>query len=279
MKQNRSQPMSPPSLSRTTPLRSTVGRLLACLLVCLFSSGLPVSAQAQPLDVQALMTDLRAPDRDISDRMRDAQRKPVEVLQFLQLEQGMSALDVYAAGGYYTFVLSRAVGERGKVFAQNSPTASRYDEDRTDMTQGEALNGKIARGQLHNVVRIDRRLSENGLDDAALDFILVSQILHDYYNRSPQAAHALLTELYRILKPGGIVGIIDHSGSAGNDNTRLHRMLKTQAIEAATDAGFVVEAESNLLSNSQDNPRRSIFEPALNRGTDQFVLRLRKPEA
>jgi len=234
---------------------------------------------AHAFDPATLTLSLQSPDRDISDRMRDAARKPVEVLQFLGLQSGMTALDVYAAGGYYTFVLSRAVGDEGRVYAQNSPAASRYDEDRTDMTQGEALDIKIARGNLHNVVRIDRAIRDNGLPDESVDFILVSQILHDYYNRSPASAHSLLTELHRLLKPGGVLGIIDHTGAEGNDNNRLHRMLKSDAITALTRAGFELDAESDLLFNAADNPRRSIFDPLLNRGTDQFLLRMRKPGA
>ncbi|MEX0740259.1 MAG: methyltransferase domain-containing protein [Pseudohongiella sp.] len=231
------------------------------------------------LDPETLRASLQGSDRDIADRMRDAARKPVEVLAFLGLQEGMTVLDVYAAGGYYTFILSRAVGSEGTVYAQNSPRALRFDEDRTDMTQGDALAGKIETGNLSNVIRIDRPINDNQLPDSSVDFILVSQILHDYYNGSPARAHGLLTELYRLLKPGGIVGIIDHTGVEGNDNQRLHRMLKAQAIEAVTRAGFTVEAESDLLANSNDNPRRSIFDPMLNRGTDQFLLRLRKPGA
>jgi len=238
-----------------------------------------VSTSAYALDPLALRENLQSSDRDIADRMRDAARKPVEVLTFLGLQEGMTALDVYAAGGYYTFVLSRAVGSQGTVYAQNSPRALRYDEDRTDITQGDALAGKIENGNLANVIRIDRAISDNGLPDSSVDFILVSQILHDYYNGSPARAHGLLVELYRLLKPGGIVGIIDHNGVAGNDNRRLHRMLKPQAIDAVIRAGFNVEAESDLLTNSNDNPRRSIFDPMLNRSTDQFLLRLRKPGA
>lgn len=246
--------------------------MIATTLLLICTSG-------YAFDPQALRDSLRGSDRDIADRMRDDARKPVDVLSFLGLQEGMTALDVYAAGGYYTFVLSRAVGEDGTVYAQNSPRALRYDEDRTDMTQGDALAGKIEKGNLTNVIRIDRAISNNGLPDASIDFILVSQILHDYYNGSPGHAHSLLLELHRRLKPGGIVGIIDHSGSDGNDNQRLHRMLKTQALDAVTRAGFVVEAESDLLANPNDNPRRSIFDPLLNRGTDQFLLRLRKPGA
>ncbi|TFH70321.1 methyltransferase domain-containing protein [Gammaproteobacteria bacterium LSUCC0112] len=256
-----------------------IARLVFLCLLPLSVLTVPMHSLAQPFDAAALTESLRGADREISDRMRDAARKPVEVLQFLGLKQGMTVLDVYAAGGYYTFVMSRAVGSDGTVYAQNSPTASRYDEDRSDMTQGEALEGKIINGKLDNVVLIHQRISETGLADASVDFIMVSQILHDYYNRSPRAAHELLIELYRIVKPGGIVGIIDHTGTAENDNNRLHRMQKSQALDAATRAGFSVEAESDLLSNARDNPRRSIFDPALNRGTDQFLLRLRKPDA
>lgn len=246
----------------------TVGMLL--LLAC---------SNSFAMDPQALHESLRGSDRDVADRMRDEARRPVEVLTFLGLEEGMTALDVYAAGGYYTFILSHAVGSEGVVYAQNSPRALRYDEDRTDMTQGDVLAGKIENGNLANVVRIDRAINDNGLPDESVDFILVSQILHDYYNGSPARAHGLLVELYRLLKPGGLVGVIDHNGAQGNNNRRLHRMQKSQAIDAVTRAGFSVEAESDLLTNANDNPRRSIFDPLLNRGTDQFLLRLRKPGA
>ena len=250
------------------------------LSVCFGSAALwlfAVTGWAQPIDAEWLQRSINGPDREIADRMRDSARQPVAVLQFLGLQSGMSVLDVYAAGGYYTFILSRAVGPQGRVYAQNSPRALRYEEDRTDITQGDALTQKIASGSLDNVIRVDRAISETGLPANSMDLVLVSQILHDYYNRSPASAHTLLTEVFRVMKPGAVLGIIDHSGSAGNDNNRLHRMQKVQAYEALQRAGFVVEAESDLLANSNDNPRRSIFDPLLNRGTDQFLLRAIKP--
>jgi predicted methyltransferase len=243
----------------------------AALLIC------PEPGRTQPIDSVELQRSISGPDREIADRMRDSARKPVEVLQFLGLQSGMAVLDVYAAGGYYTFILSRAVGPQGIVYAQNSPRALRYEEDRTDITQGDALTQKIAAGKLDNVIRVDRAISETNLPANSIDFVLVSQILHDYYNRSPASAHSLLTEVFRIMKPGAVLGIIDHTGTAENDNNRLHRMQKAQAYDALQRAGFVVEAESELLANSNDNPRRSIFDPLLNRGTDQFLLRAVKP--
>ena len=144
-----------------------------------------ITVTAQPaddpvLDTQALSETLTHTERDITDRVRDEQRKPVQVLQFLGLKPGMTALDVYAAGGYFTYVLSKAVGPAGTVLAQNSPRALRYDEDRSDITQGDALAQKINTGRLSNVVRIDRPVDDMALSPASVDFILLSQILHDY---------------------------------------------------------------------------------------------------
>ena len=83
--------------------------------------------RAQDLDLQALRHALSGPDREVTDFIRDETRKPVEVLDFLGIKPGMAILDVYAAGGYYTFILSKAVGPNGKVYAQNTPRGLRYD--------------------------------------------------------------------------------------------------------------------------------------------------------
>lgn len=255
----------------TAPM--TVLLCLLMLLTLLFS----MPAAASGFDRRALEAALESTDRDIMDRMRDSQRRPVDVMEFLGVESGMHALDVYAAGGYYTFVLSRAVGLTGRVYAQNAASAAGYEQGRSEVTQGDALDATIERGSLINVVRVDRGVNNMGLEPASLDFVLLSQILHDYYNRSPQRALAMLNTLYRTMKPGAILGVIDHSGIPGQNNERLHRMVKSDAVDIVQAAGFVLEEESDLLANPADNPRRSIFDPMLNRDTDQFLLKFRKP--
>jgi predicted methyltransferase len=247
---------------------------LTCFSVVILSL---LNSHVVALDKNALAEALRAPERDLSDRLRDPARKPIEVLEFLGVDTGMSVLDVYAAGGYYTLILSKAVGLTGRVYAQNTPRGLRYEEDRSDVTQGEVLEMKIAANNLINVVRVDRPVTDMALPPGSLDVVLVSQIFHDYYNDNPRRAQAVLNEIMTALKPGGVLGMIDHVGVAEQNNRRLHRMQKADAIAAAERAGFVLEAESDLLANPNDNYRRSIFDPMLNRGTDQFLLRLKKP--
>lgn len=246
------------------------------LLALFLSSALMGSALAQGLDTGALEAALSDPKREVSDFIRDDTRRPVQVLEFLELEAGMTVLDLYAAGGYYTYILSKAVGDGGRVYAQNTERGLRFVEDRQNITQGEALNTKIEQGQLDNVVQIIRPLSEIELNAESLDFVMLAQTLHDYYNPNSERALEMLLQVKELLKPGGILGITDHVGVAGLDNRDLHRMEIQQAIEIALQAGFEVES-SDLLRVSTDDHSRSIFDPRLNRSTDRFLLKLVKP--
>ena len=242
-----------------------------------FVSMLFVSAcLGQNLDTRALELALSGPDREVTDFARDSARKPVQVLDFLGIQTGMTVLDLYAAGGYYTFILSKAVGENGMVYAQNTERGLRFVEDRQNISQGEALNAKIERGNLRNVVQIIRPLSEIGLAENSVDLVVVAQTLHDYYNPNPKRALEMLLQLRLLLKPGGVLGITDHVGVAGRDNRDLHRMEIQQAMELAEQAGFEVE-RSEVLRVSTDDHSRSIFDPRLNRSTDRFLLKLTKP--
>lgn len=231
--------------------------------------------QGQSFDTRALEIALSGPDRDVSDFARDSARKPVEVLDFLGVRPGMTVLDLYAAGGYYTFILSKAVGENGTVYAQNTERGLLFVEDRQNISQGEALNAKIKRGKLDNVIQIVRPLSEIGLAANSIDMIMVAQTLHDYYNPNPERALDMLLQLRVLLKPGGVLGITDHVGVAGRDNRDLHRMEIQQAVELAEQAGFEVET-SAILRVASDDHSRSIFDPRLNRSTDRFLLKLSK---
>lgn len=257
--------------------RTALSKILGLLSVtALTLSGYP--APAQDLDLQALRRALSGPDREVTDFVRDEVRKPVEVLDFLGIRPGMQVLDVYAAGGYYTFILSKAVGINGKVFAQNTPRGLRFEEDRQEISQGEALEAKIRRGNLNNVTHLVERVEELSIEPESLDAIMVVQTLHDHYNPDPERALQLMTRLNALLKPGGIIGVIDHIGDAGRDNRGLHRMQKSQAIDIAEQTGFLITGDSDLLRNPNDRHVRAIFDPRLNRNTDRFLLKVQKPE-
>ena len=225
---------------------------------------------AAPTDLSAsLASDARSEE----DRARDAGRKPVQVLEFLGIEPGMAVIDLMAAGGWYSEVLSHAVGPDGSVTAQNPPWMLAF----RDGFYGNALSERIGE-RLSNVTKLDATWAELGAIDARYDAAMSALNFHDaYYLESPEAAAEMMSVVYGILKPGGIFGVIDHVGNPGGDNSSLHRIDKDLVVEIATAAGFVVEAESDLLANPADDHTQGVFSEGIRGQTDRFLLRLRKP--
>lgn len=224
-------------------------------------------------DAEALRSALESADRPEADEARDAGRKPAEVIDFLGFEEGDSVMDVIAAGGYYTEVLSVAVGEDGTVYAQNPAAVLRFRDGAND----KALTERLSDDRLPNVVRLDRELDDLGIEPGSLDGAITALNFHDVYNRDPEAAVDMLRAIRNVLEPGGVLGIIDHAGKAGADNASLHRVEEGKVIEAARAAGFEVAGDSDLLRNAEDDRTRMVFAPGLRGNTDRFLLKLVKP--
>lgn len=217
---------------------------------------------------------LAADSRPAEDRARDAGRKPVQVVAFLGIEPGMTVVDLIAAGGYNTEVLSIAVGPEGKVYAQNNAYVLQMREGAND----KEMTARLAGGRLPNVQRLDREIAELGLAPGSIDAAVTALNFHDIYNgRGAEAAARFLEAVYAFLEPGGVLGIIDHAGNPGADNEKLHRIEEKRVVEAALAAGFELEATSDVLRNPADDRSRSVFDAELRGHTDRFVLRLRKP--
>lgn len=230
-------------------------------------------AHASHHEAAALRAALDDPSRPEADRARDGGRKPADVIAFLGFADGMRVMDMIAAGGYYTEVLSLAVGGTGTVYAQNPPAVLKFRDGVND----KALTERLADDRLANVVRIDADFAELDLAPASLDGAITALNFHDVYNRDPDAAVGMLKIMKDLLVPGGVLGIIDHAGAAGADNAALHRIEKDRVIDAARAAGFEVVGDSDLLANPEDARAQMVFAPEIRGRTDRFLLKLQKP--
>lgn len=224
-----------------------------------------------PADLRTL---LASSSRAAEDRARDAGRKPADVIEFLGVEPGMTVIDVIAAGGYYTEVLSLAVGPDGRVMAQNPATVLQMREGANE----KAISARLADGRLPNVSRLDKALAEVTAADGPFDAGITALNFHDIYNRyGEEAAVQALTSVFDALNPGGVFGVIDHDGAEGNDNAALHRARKADAIRVAEAAGFVVEGDSGILHMHDDDLSLGVFDEQVRGKTKRFLLKLRKP--
>jgi predicted methyltransferase len=217
---------------------------------------------------------LAAPTRPQADRDRDADRKPADSVVFFGVQPGMTVLDVWAAGGYFTEVLSVAVGPTGKVYSQNPPILLKVRDGAND----KAITQRLADNRLANVVRVDSDLPAAAIPPGSVDIAVTALNFHDVHNRDAAAGIAFMKSVYTELKPGGVFAVIDHVGVDSANNAQLHRVPKHFAVDAAKAAGFTVEAESPLLAHAADDHSKVVFDPALRGKTDQFILKLRKPK-
>jgi len=217
---------------------------------------------------------LVAPGRPDSDQEADAGRRPAEVIEFLDIQPGMTVLDLVASSGYYSEILSAVAGPEGKVYLHNTEMQLTARKGAT----AKALDERLADNRLPNVVRLDRETDDLGLEPGSVDAVMLALVFHDVYNfGGEESAAALLGNIFDILVPGGVLALIDHSGNPEMQNAKLHRMQESDAKRLATGAGFVLEAEGDMLRNPDDDRSVMVFDPGMRRQTDRFVLRLRKP--
>lgn len=217
-------------------------------------------------------------DRPAADRARDAPRQSAAVLRFFGIGPGMTVLDLYSGGGYYTEILAYLVGAQGRVVAHNN--TSYLNAARAE------LASRFAPGRLPNVTRLTAESNELTLPPGAFDAVLMTDVYHDVYFEDEARGWPridgprLLAELYRALKPGGVLGVVDHAalpGAPPATGGTLHRIDPGLLKSDLTAAGFVLDGESDVLGNPADDRTKSAFDPSVRGRTDQVVLRFRKP--
>jgi len=244
-------------------------------LIAILAVSLTYIGSSAALDIAALNAALtNDPARPEADKARDAGRKPAQVLDFLGVEQGMTVIDLVAAAGYYTEVLSNAVGRSGKVYMQNSPAS--LTGERGERTAA-AIEQRLAGNRLANVERLDRNFDDLGLPDNSVDAAVIALEFHELYlSSNPNAVSDFLAEMRRVLKPGGVLGIIEHAGHPVYDPGPLHRALEAQVVADVQAAGMFVSASSPILENPDDDRSKMVFDASIRGSTDRFVLRVIK---
>ena len=201
------------------------------------------------------------------------------MLAFLGVAPGKTVLDLNAATGWYAEILARVVGPDGHVIAHNHPGAR-------NTLAAEGFEARYGNNRLPNVEQLFVRHNDLHLPPETVDVVLMSMVYHDtYWHRAgvdwgPIDRPSLLESLRAALKPGGIVGVVDHYAAAGRDP--LESVMAAHRIDPAVvrrdfvAAGLEPDGESDVLRNRGDDYSLSVFDTTVVGRTDRFVLRFRK---
>jgi predicted methyltransferase len=138
-----------------------------------------------------------------------------------------------------------------------------------------------------NVSLINSPFEAPNFPARSYDFALINLDYHDVYWESEKYGikrmepDAWLKTLYAAMKPGAIVGVIDHAAAAGTEPRagveKMHRIDPAIVKADFARAGFKLEGSSDLLANAADDHSLLVFDPKIRGKTDRFIIKFRKP--
>lgn len=244
--------------------------IVLALSISLILGGTALAAPI-PANITKALAD---PARPATDVARDAARHPAELLAFAGVKPGAQVADFIIGGGYFTRILSAAVGPKGHVTAYQPAEFIQFQA-----SYGENL--KTVAAAYKNITPLSSSLQVMDLPDK-LDLVMTVQNYHDLHlGPFPKDTAAKINaEVFKSLKPGGVFLIVDHAATAGSGISAadtLHRIDIAAVKSEVEAAGFKLAAESSMLAVSADPHTANVFDPVIRGKTDQFVLKFVKP--
>jgi predicted methyltransferase len=188
------------------------------------------------------LIEVAATDRFPPRTQRDTWQRPVKVMEELGIAPGGAVADIGAGGGYFTFRLAARVGPKGKVYAQD------LDEKVLAQIREHAEKEKLAQVQTIHGTQDDPNLPES-----SLDAVLVVDSFHEFTH-----ADAMVAGLFRALKPGGRLGVIDHTARLGLKTAEYmerHNLPQEILIEQVARAGLRLRSYDADFTGPPDETR------------------------
>jgi predicted methyltransferase len=253
---------------------SSRNRFVIALLCAGFAAATSSSVIAASAS-EAVANAVADPARPEADRVRDADRKPRELIALTGIHTGASIAEMLPGAGYFTRIFSKLVGPKGLVYAWvpapplTAPAGGRDATAPMRELAGDANYPNIKLVTLDPTTPLPQ----------TVDLVWTSLNYHDLHNRPDADLAASNRMVWNALKPGGLYMVIDHAaekGSGKRDTSTLHRIDPELVRQEVTAAGFHFVMESDLLKHADDDHTKPTREVARGK-TDQFVLLFQKP--
>ncbi len=257
------------------------------------SEALP--AKAATASVASLADVLAGEHRSEENRARDIYRHPKETLEFFGLTPASQVVEIWPAGGWYTEVIAPYVNESGQYYAAHWDPESETEFVRAGVARYQEKLG--AHPEIYGNVKMTVLMPPDNMEVAppdSMDMVLTFRNIHNWMPRG--WAEDMFAAMYRALKPGGVLGVVEHRGDAAveqDSKAASGYVNEDYAIALAEAAGFVLEAKSEINANPADTKDYDTgvwtLPPTLRKKdedrekylaigeSDRFTLKFRKP--
>jgi predicted methyltransferase len=279
-----------PAMQRTCVFLALVLSTCACTSMAA-SHVVDHATTPRTATTAALQSAIDSPARDASDRARDVYRHPLQTLEFFGVQPNQTVIEITPGGGWYSEILAPYLNAGGHYIGAVPAAAAG--------SAGAKRNGAfrdklIARADSANATVVQLDAKTPVLAPGTADVVLTFRNVHNWV--AAGNAEAYFRAFFTALKPGGVLGVVDHRAKPGtNLETMKSSGYLTEALvkKYATDAGFVLEATSKINANPKDNatypngvwtlPPSNSHDPADDAKykaigeSDRMTLRFRKP--
>lgn len=193
------------------------------------------------------------PQRTEVNRARDAHRHPFQVLQFFGLRDDMTVVEIWPGGsGWWTEILAPYLLDHGRYYAA-LPETTRSAESRAG---NAAFAKKIAANPaLYSKVVVTTFAGDRHpiAPAGSADLVLSFRNLHNWLTEG--TAEGAFRAFWRALKPGGVLGIVDHRADPARPrdvSMKAGYVREDEAVALAERAGFTLVARSEANANPRD---------------------------
>lgn len=234
-------------------------RLFATSCLLLGSIMLLGAATAAPAaGVDALLNRAVAGSwRAASNKARDQYRHPVQTLEFFGLTPDMTVIELDPGGGWYTEILAPVLRDHGQLIEAAPPLDSsssfmrRMAKRFSDKLKSDpAVFGKV------KLVPFAPPAQVTMGPDGSADMVLTFRNTHDWLNDDPKTLAKVFEAAFKVLKQGGVFGVVEHRAKAGSDaetsSKTLHRIPEVYMIALGLKTGFKLEGKSEINANPKD---------------------------
>lgn len=221
---------------------------LAALLLPAISHGAQTNTISAPQYAEVLAGNWRAP----ANSARDVYRHPQQTLQFFGLRPQQTLIEITPGGGWYSEVLAPLLKPQGHyIAALQTPASGEYFKTAADSLRHK-FSADPERYAQARFVEFDPKAPVLGPANSA-DVLLTFRNVHNWV--VADTAPSLFQAFFKVLKPGGVLGVVDHrakDGASLEDIKHSGYLTTAYVVQLATDAGFVLDGQSEINANPKD---------------------------
>ncbi len=205
------------------------------------------TANAEQVD-PAITKAIANPARAEANRARDVYRHPAETLAFFEVKIGQAVVEFYPGSGWYTEILAPALRGNGRYIAHAPGSERGLNAVKAMLEKNNGWFGAVD-------VFPFSPTEASTLPADTVDRVLTFRNVHNLMMQGEAVAAKAFADWYKALKPGGILGVVDHRMPETMETALEQKsgyVKKSTVVRLANAAGFELAGESDINANPKD---------------------------